>query len=348
MRPVPANPAQVPPVPVRGAGRQRGFLLIAAVVLIVAAALVLTVLVFLSTTGNMSAAGHMSAKQALFIAESGIEKGIREWKLNPAYTGETNTPFANGSFTVTTSPNDYSGTTPLPSGRLRFLSVGTVAGGVATRTVNAIAGPENLLPPAANADFNQADFNPCVPNPNPPPPDDCEPENWDLNAILPPSRNTPANQFIPWDDIDPAPGSSTDRAAYVAKRWNGPESATGAGNFTFAPAVVVIAPVTLSLRFDYWIEGGNAAKEGFFNFTLSDGITNWSTPETDSPHTGEWRTMLTTVTITGTGTKSITNLSFIFELKSGQPKEGWLDNIVLGSSVGPPKLEVKTWREEYQ
>lgn len=347
MRYAAARPARMSPMLIPGTGQQRGFLLIAAVVLIVGAALVLTVLVFLSTTGAMSAADHASSKQALFVAESGIEKGIREWKLNPAYTGETNTSFANGSFTVTTSPNDYSGN-PLPTGRKRFVSVGTV-GGAAARTVNAIAGPENLLPPAANADFNNATYNPCVENPPPPPPPySCEPENWDLEAVLPPSRNTPANRFTPWDDIDPAPGSSTDRAAYVAKRWNGPESATGAGNFTFSPAVVVIAPITLSLRFDYWIEGGNAAKEGFFNFTLSDGITNWSSPETDSPHTGEWRTMLTTVTITGTGPKSITNLSFTFELKSGQPKEGWLDNIVLGSSGGTPKLEVKTWREDYQ
>jgi hypothetical protein len=330
--------------PAPDAGRQRGFLLIAAVVLIVVAALVLTVIVFLSTTGSISSARHVSSSQALFIAESGIEKGIRAWKLNPAYAGETGTSFANGSFTVTTSPNDYSGN-PLPAGRKRFVSVGTV-GGNAARTVNAIAGPENLLPSSANADFNQAKFNPCEPDPDPLL--DCEPENWDLNAILPPSRNTPANQFLPWDDIDPAPGSSTDRAAYVAKRWNGPLSATGAGNFTFSPPVIVIAPVTLSLRFDYWIEGGNAAKEGYFNFTLSDGVTNWSTPETDSPHTGAWQTMSTTVTITGTGPKSITNLSFTFELKSGQPKEGWLDNIVLGSGGGTPKLEVKTWREDYQ
>jgi Tfp pilus assembly protein PilX len=328
----------------RDAGKQRGFLLIAAVVLVVVAALVLTVIVFLSTTGSISSARHLSSNQALFIAESGIEKGIREWKLNPAYAGETGTSFANGNFTVTTSLYDYFGN-QLPTGRKRFVSVGTV-GGAAARTVNAIAGPENLLPPAANADFNQAKRNPCVPDPDPLV--DCEPEHWDLNALLPPSRDIPANQFLPWDDIDPAPGSSTDRAAYVAKRWNGPLSATGAGNFTFSPAVVVIAPVTLDLRFDYWIEGGNAAKEGYFNFTLSDGITNWSSPETDSPHTGEWRTMLTTVTITGTGTKLITNLSFTFELKSGQPKEGWLDNILLGSGGGTPKLEVKTWREDYQ
>jgi hypothetical protein len=339
MRAIFPGPAETSPVLARHAGRQRGFLLIAAVVLIVVAALVLTVMVFLSTTGSISSVRHVSSSQALFIAESGIEKGIRAWKLNPAYAGETSTSFANGSFTVTTSSTDYSGN-PLPTGRKRFVSVGTL-GGNAARTVNAIAGPENLLPPAANADFNQAPFNPCV-EPG------CEPTNWDLDAVLPPSRDIPANQFTPWDDIDPAPGSSTDRAAYVAKRWNGPLSATGAGNFTFSPAVVVIAPVTLDLRFDYWIEGGNAAKEGYFNFTLSDGVTNWSSPETDSPHTGAWQTMSTTVTITGTGPKSITNLSFTFELKSGQPKEGWLDNIVLGSGGGTPKLEVKTWRENYQ
>lgn len=341
MRAVLPRPAKASPVLARNAGKQGGFLLIAAVVLIVAAALVLTVLVFLSTTGSISAARHGSSSQALFIAESGIEKGIREWKLNPAYTGETNTPFANGGFTVTASSTDFSGA-PLPAGRQRFLSVGAVAGGDAMRTVNAIAGPENLLPPAANSDFNQAPSNPCVESLG------CEPTNWDLNAVLPPSRDIPANRFTPWDDTGPAPGTSTDRAAYVAKRWNGPDSATGAGNFTFAPPVTVVAPVTLDLRFDYWIEGGNAAKEGYFNFTLSDGVTNWSAPETSSPHTGAWQTMQTTVTITGTGTKLITNLSFTFRLQSGQPKEGWLDNIVLGSGGGTPKLEVKTWREDYQ
>ena len=333
-------------VPACSPGRQRGFLLIASVVLIVIVAVVLSAMVFLSTTGNQATARHMNSKQALLIAEAGIEKGIREWKLNPAYTGETSTPFANGTFTVTTSVTDYSGN-PLPADQRRFISVGTVGSGVAMRVADVIAGPENLLPPAANADFNQADYNPCVQNPplpNPP----CEPTNWDLNAILPPSRDIPANRFTPWDDLDPAPGTSTDRAAYVAKRWNGPLSATGAGNFTFSPPVIVIAPVTLDLRFDYWIEGGNAAKEGYFNFTLSDGVTNWSSPETDSPHTGEWRTMQTTVAITGTGPKSITNLSFTFELKSGQPKEGWLDNIMLGSGGGTQNLEIKAWREDYQ
>lgn len=339
MRATFSGPAETAPVLARHAGRQRGFLLIAAVVLIVVAALVLTVIVFLSTTGSISSVRHLSSNQALFVAESGIEKGIREWKLNPAYAGETSTSFANGSFTVTTNSTDYSGN-PLPAGRKRFVSVGTV-GGNAARTVNAIAGPENLLPPAANADFNQAPFNPCVQASG------CQPEGWFLEAILPAGRDIPANQFTPWDDIDPAPGSSTDRAAYVAKRWNGPQSATGAGNFTFSPPVTVVAPVTLDLRFDYWINGGNAAKEGYFNFTLSDGVTSWSAPETDSPHTGGWQTMQTTIAITGTGTKLITNLSFTFELRSGQPKEGWLDNIILGSG-GAPKLEVKTWREEYQ
>jgi Tfp pilus assembly protein PilX len=326
--------------PAPDAGRQRGFLLIAAVVLIVVAALVLTVIVFLSTTGSISSARHASSSQALFIAESGIEKGIRAWKLNPAYAGETGTSFANGSFTVRTSPNDYSGNL-LPAGRMRFVSVGMV-GSAAARTVNAIAGPENLLPPSANADFNQAKFNPCIQASG------CQPEGWFLEALLPAGRDIPANRFTPWDDTGSAPGTSTDRAAYVAKRWNGPDSATGAGNFTFSPPVVVVAPVTLDLRFDYWIEGGNAAKEGYFNFTLSDGVTSWSAPETTSPHTGGWQTMQTTVTITGTGTKLITNLTFNFRLQSGQPKEGWLDNIVLGSGGGTPKLEVKTWREDYQ
>jgi hypothetical protein len=359
MRPVPANPAQVPPVPVRGAGRQRGFLLIAAVVLIVAAALVLTVLVFLSTTGNMSAAGHMSAKQALFIAESGIEKGIREWKLNPAYTGETNTPFANGSFTVTTSPNDYSGTTPLPSGRLRFLSVGTVAGGVATRTVNAIAGPENLLPTSANSDFN-ADPGECRYDLG------CQPDGWDLQPAVP-ANKSPQYDYSPWDDcaelpepgypaINNVPCSTTgawDRAAFARKGWNGAGSSTSAGNFTFSPPVSVTAPATLTLRFDYYLNrlgAGGAPNEMQMTFRLKTATETWtSSPDPFYAALEEqWAQGEVTFAITGTGTKLIQTLEFDFELKAGQPKQAWLDNLVLGSGAGPPNLEIKAWREDYQ
>jgi hypothetical protein len=358
MRAVFPRPAQAPPVLAREAGKQRGFLLIAAVVLIVAAALVLTVMVFLSTTGNLSTARHVSSKQALFIAESGIEKGIREWKLNPVYPGETDTPFANGSFTVTTRSTDFSGA-PLPADRLRFISTGTVGSGVALRVAEAIAGPENLLPTSANSDFN-ADPGQCRYDLG------CQPDGWDLQPAVP-ANKSPQYDYSPWDDcaglpepgypaINNVPCSTTgawDRAAFARKGWNGAGSSTSAGNFTFSPPVSVIAPATLTLRFDYYLNrlgAGGAPNEMQLTFRLKTATETWtSSPDPFYAALEEqWAQGEVTFAITGTGTKLIQTLEFDFELKAGQPKQAWLDNMVLGSGAGPPNLEIKAWREDYQ
>lgn len=312
---------------------QRGFLLIMAVVLIVIAALVLSVMVFFSTTGNQATTRHMSSKQALFIAESGIEKGIREWKLNPAYTGEANTPFSYGTFTVVTSSTDFSGA-PLPTGQLRFISTGTTSSGLAERVAEAIAGPENLLPTSANADFN-----------NPPgacsPP--CSPTNWTL-------FENPPGSFVPWDDTGGPDGT---RAAYAEKLSPGPSTATNAGNFTFNPPVTVFAPVSLQMTFDYLVirsSPGGPNNELQLTFTLSDGVTTWTSIPAPflSGHTGTYQQGTVTFNITGSGTTLLTNLSFTMFLKSGQPKRSWLDNLVLQTGVGPPNMEIKAWREDYQ
>ncbi|MDH3371351.1 MAG: hypothetical protein OEM31_08485, partial [Gammaproteobacteria bacterium] len=219
-------------VPAHYPGQQRGFLLITSVVMIVIAAVVLSVMVFLSTTGNQATVRHLSSKQALFIAEAGIEKAIRNWKLslNPPtpYTGEPTTPFANGTFTVTIDSTDFSGA-PLPADQLRFISVGTAAGGVAMRVAEAIAGPENLLPSVVNANFNLAPQTPCNYFPAPPP--TCMPTSWVLNP-------TPALAFQPWDETGGPDGS---RAAYANKPSPGPSTATSAGNLAFSPPVTVFA-----------------------------------------------------------------------------------------------------------
>ena len=94
------------------AGAQRGFLLLTAVVLIVVAALVLTVMVYFSVTSSEATSRHLSSKQALFIAGTGLEHGVHTL-LSPtlgerldcaAITGDvsmTNIAFGDGRFTVT-------------------------------------------------------------------------------------------------------------------------------------------------------------------------------------------------------------------------------------------------------
>lgn len=59
---------------------QRGFLLIAAVVLIVVVGLLAAVITFLAATGVLSGAQHANSAKALFVAESGLERGIYGYK----------------------------------------------------------------------------------------------------------------------------------------------------------------------------------------------------------------------------------------------------------------------------
>jgi hypothetical protein len=301
-----------------------------AVVLIVIAALLLTVMLFLGVAGNESSAAHSQSKQALFIAESGLEKGAREFSLNSAYAGETGTTFANGSFDITTSTTDFSVNT-LPLGHTRLHSVGQVAGGAASRTAETIVGPENLLPLSANADFN-APAGACSPP--------CKPTNWILDV-------EPLGAFVPWQDAG-GPETPATRAAYADKPSPGNSTATNAGNFTFSSPVIVTAPTTLQMSFDYKVvTSGPTGQEMQLTFTLTDGTTMWTAPRFDSGNTTTYQSGSVTFTITGTGTKSITNLGFSLFLKSGQPKEAWLDNLALTTGSGPPKIEVKAWREVF-
>jgi hypothetical protein len=313
---------------------QRGFLLIMAVVLIVIAALLLTVMLFLGVAGSESSAAHSQSKQALFIAESGLEKGAREFSLSSAYAGENGTTFANGSFDITTSATDFSGNT-LPSKHVRLRSVGQISGGAAIRTAETIVGPENLLPLSANADFNSPNT-PCAPP--------CKPDNWNLNVI--------AGSFVPWDDAGGPEQPSPTRAAYADKTARGASVATNAGTFDFTSPIVVTAPVTMQVTFDYKVtcyvgDNCNTASEMELTFRLSDGVSTWSSALFATPVTAGWQTGTVSIAITGSGTVSINQLGFTMTLKPGHRKQAWLDNLSLTTGSGPLKTEVKAWREVF-
>ncbi|MEW5756900.1 MAG: hypothetical protein AB1810_11400 [Pseudomonadota bacterium] len=123
-----------------GPMRQRGGLLIITVVLIVTIGLLATVLpvVFVSETRSML--DQARSEEAFVIAESGLQRGIRQWKLNPStYTNEGPVTFGGGNFTITVLGTDFSGAT-LPTGQKRIRSVGQVASvqGNVSRTTEAI------------------------------------------------------------------------------------------------------------------------------------------------------------------------------------------------------------------
>ena len=121
--------------------RQRGSLLIIAVVMIVIIGFLSTVITSLSVGQGNADLDDAGSTQALYLADSGLERGIRQWLQNPGtYTGEGPVSFGSGTFTVTVSTTDASGA-PLSANQRRIDSAGEVAtaGGTAKRTAEIIA-----------------------------------------------------------------------------------------------------------------------------------------------------------------------------------------------------------------
>lgn len=120
--------------------RQRGALLIIAVVLIVVIGFLSAVVTSLSVGQVDADQDYARSAEALYLAESGLERGIYQWLQNPgAYSGEGPTALGSGTFTVTVSATDATGAA-LPSNQRRIDSAGQVAtaGGTAARTAEAI------------------------------------------------------------------------------------------------------------------------------------------------------------------------------------------------------------------
>ncbi len=132
--------------------QQQGFLLIAAVVLIVVGAVLATVIAFLYATSGQSGVDHLRSAQALFIAESGHERGVRALLAPPLgeriacsdITGDaslTNVAYGKGEYTVTETNSGVAlyngGTTASPS--VVTLSADITAGQT-TIPVSAITG----------------------------------------------------------------------------------------------------------------------------------------------------------------------------------------------------------------
>ncbi len=114
----------------RQRARQQGFLLIAAVVLIVVGAVLATVIAFLYATSGQSGVDHLRSAQALFISETGQERGVRTLLAPPlgeriacaSITGDaslTNVSYGKGEYTVTETNSGSTlyngGTTASPS-----------------------------------------------------------------------------------------------------------------------------------------------------------------------------------------------------------------------------------------
>jgi len=120
--------------------RQRGSLLITAIVILVTLAMLSAVATRLFVTQARSGSDFNRAHEAQLLAESGMEKAKYELTQSPIYAGEINTAFANGSFTITILYTDFNGLA-LPTGQARISSIGSLTapdGLLINRTVEEI------------------------------------------------------------------------------------------------------------------------------------------------------------------------------------------------------------------
>ena len=98
--------------------RQRGFLLIVAIVLVVVASMLAVTIAFIASTSGRSATDNLQSGQALFLADSGLEFEVRRMAQNLDWYRSTTDPTttsgaqALGAGTFTTSSN-------LPATKLR-------------------------------------------------------------------------------------------------------------------------------------------------------------------------------------------------------------------------------------
>jgi hypothetical protein len=126
---------------VRVSRPQRGFLLIAAVVVIAVTGIMAVAIVTLTAGSGQAGGEHVSSTQALFIAESGLERGINRWAADSSYTGETLT-VGPGSAVISVANTDFTGA-PLSASQKRIISVGTV--NAAVRRVEVIVNRNGAL-----------------------------------------------------------------------------------------------------------------------------------------------------------------------------------------------------------
>jgi len=320
--------------------KQRGAVtLIGALFIIITLALMLAVLQRMAGSDILDTAGQTGSVEALFLAESGMERAAALYSTGTcdvSLTTGSPVTFGSGSFSIedigSNFNTDFSGTA-LPAGECRIRVSGSVAALGAQRIIEAVFNKSggNLLA-NGNANFDEL-AGACSPP-------SCTPTGWTFNLI--PIWSI---FFPPWDDNG---GPDNSRAAQVIKPFNGGSITTTGGSFAL-PSFTVTAPITLTLDFDYRVQSsGNTDQEARYAFTLSDGTTIYpailpSFPSGDTA--GVFESGSVTFDITGTGPVTITDINFVLTAKSGQSKTAWLDNLVLQGNGGGSGVTLRQWRE---
>ncbi|OPY70627.1 MAG: hypothetical protein A4E57_00471 [Syntrophorhabdaceae bacterium PtaU1.Bin034] len=126
--------------------RNKGSALVLAVVFLVVTSLLALAFTYMFQTHTASNLNMVSSMKGFYIAEGGIEKGIKSYKANcSGYTGEEGTSLGGGAFTVEVVTTDFSGTA-LSSNKRRLRSTGVIGG--STRIVEQIVSCQSANPMA--------------------------------------------------------------------------------------------------------------------------------------------------------------------------------------------------------
>lgn len=299
---------------VRGRQGERGALLLSAVALIVVIALLVVAMAALTTTNARSGSEYLGGTQAFYVAEAGLEKGIREWSLNPAYAGEIGTAFGPGSFDIQPSGTDFDGTTPLPAAQRRIISTGRV--GTAARSVEVIVddGTGNAL---ANPGFDNG----------PPPPGG--PDDW----LITPDASDPTGGYDGGGGVGGTPAVTLRRTA------KGPQVQTLADQ-TLPVSIPVTVATVFSVDFEYKVLG-----KGTIEFELYDsaGGSYTSNKINGNDTGGGWVADNRTINVPAGVT--LTGFRIILTSKGNPVRQVWIDNVVLTANT--TIISRIAWRENF-
>ena len=83
--------------------QQRGFILLMVLALLAIGSILTASFYALLHTGIADAYQRDRQQTARNLADAGLEKAIASLRMDPKYAGETDTPFGEGSFSVTTT-----------------------------------------------------------------------------------------------------------------------------------------------------------------------------------------------------------------------------------------------------
>ena len=314
---------------------QRGAaaLMAAVFLILVVSILGLITLRLAATSVNDSLLNH-DGVAALFLAETGLERAAGQLAAGTVTCGTGlagSWTLAGGTISIANLgagfTTDFAGAA-LPSGQCRVQATGTTGLFTAERSIEGVIATSggNFLG-SANSNFN-APVGSCVAP-------GCTPTGWTL----------PAGG---WDDIGGVGGT---RAAYVEKPTTGSGTVTTAGQFAMS-SFTITAPTTITLTFDYKLNtSGGGGQRMQLTFRLYSGATPYVADAApfQTSHTGAFQNGSVTFTIGGSGPITFDAFTFDMFATGGQPKYGWLDNLVLTSSGGGSSTaSVIRWRERIQ